>query len=154
MDTLFAQARDLETMAGRFEKAEDAVRYIRAGAATVTLRSQKTGDRFTYKIEKSEDGKVHFVNVLVGSDNESSYKYMGILKRDGFAHGKKARVEETAGSVIAFTWAWKKLATENRLPSQLEVWHEGACGRCGRKLTVPESISSGFGPECIKKVGG
>jgi len=32
------------------------------------------------------------------------------------------------------------------------VFHEGACGRCGRTLTVPESIASGFGPECIRYV--
>jgi hypothetical protein len=30
------------------------------------------------------------------------------------------------------------------------VWHEGSCARCGKKLTVPESIESGFGPECVK----
>jgi hypothetical protein len=33
------------------------------------------------------------------------------------------------------------------------VWHEGRCGRCGRKLTVPESIESGFGPECASILG-
>jgi hypothetical protein len=30
----------------------------------------------------------------------------------------------------------------------LEVWHEGRCGRCGRALTVPESVERGIGPEC------
>jgi hypothetical protein len=38
------------------------------------------------------------------------------------------------------------------LPESLEIWHEGSCLRCGRKLTVPESIESGYGPECIKSV--
>lgn len=28
---------------------------------------------------------------------------------------------------------------------------EGACGRCGRKLTVPGSIASGIGPTCAEK---
>lgn len=35
----------------------------------------------------------------------------------------------------------------------VEIWHEGKCGRCGRQLTVPESIESGFGPECVKMIG-
>ena len=35
----------------------------------------------------------------------------------------------------------------------LEIWHEGRCGRCGRKLTVPSSIESGIGPECASKLG-
>jgi len=30
----------------------------------------------------------------------------------------------------------------------LEIWHEGRCGRCNRKLTVPASIALGIGPEC------
>lgn len=34
------------------------------------------------------------------------------------------------------------------IPPSLEVWHEGRCGRCGRALTVPESIASGIGPVC------
>lgn len=35
--------------------------------------------------------------------------------------------------------------------SRLQVWHEGRCGRCGRKLTVPSSIETGLGPECAGK---
>jgi hypothetical protein len=35
-----------------------------------------------------------------------------------------------------------------------KVHHEGRCGRCGRTLTVPESIESGIGPECAKKMAG
>jgi hypothetical protein len=34
-----------------------------------------------------------------------------------------------------------------------EVYHEGRCGRCNRKLTVPESIETGLGPECASKLG-
>lgn len=35
---------------------------------------------------------------------------------------------------------------------RVEVWHEGSCGRCGRKLTVPSSIETGLGPECAELV--
>jgi hypothetical protein len=28
---------------------------------------------------------------------------------------------------------------------QIKIYHEGKCARCGRPLTVPESIESGFG---------
>jgi hypothetical protein len=35
----------------------------------------------------------------------------------------------------------------------LEVWHEGRCAKCGLKLTVPQSIMTGFGPTCAKKLG-
>ena len=44
-----------------------------------------------------------------------------------------------------------QLATKARIPEHLEIFHEGRCCACGRKLTTPESILSGIGPECAKK---
>ena len=31
------------------------------------------------------------------------------------------------------------------LPTFIEIWHEGKCGKCGRTLTVPDSIINGLG---------
>ena len=31
---------------------------------------------------------------------------------------------------------------------------DGKCGRRNKTLTVPESVESGFGPECIKAIDG
>jgi hypothetical protein len=55
-------------------------------------------------------------------------------------------------SVVAWTWFCRHLFERDTVPDGLEVWHEGRCGRCNRKLTVPASIESGFGPECINYV--
>ena len=41
---------------------------------------------------------------------------------------------------------------QGRMPLTLTVFHDGKCGRCGRKLTVPESIQSGLGPVCAGQV--
>jgi hypothetical protein len=35
---------------------------------------------------------------------------------------------------------------------ELAVYHEGRCGACGRRLTTPESISSGLGPVCAGRI--
>ena len=142
------------SMAGRFIKGEDAARYIRAGRATITLRSERTGDRYTYESEReAEKGEVHWVRVLTGSDNHNDFQYMGMLRPDGeFTRTKKSRVAADSVSYIAFDWAWRYLRV-GVMPTKLQVWHEGSCGRCGRKLTVPESIADGLGPECRKKVG-
>jgi hypothetical protein len=121
------------------------------------LRSAKTGTRFTYRVTKSEDEQTMFVGVLTGQDNESSYSYAGRISRDVFWLGRKVPregdVPRDAPSAKAFDWTWRKLV-RGEMPEQLEVWHEGRCGRCGRKLTVPESIAAGFGPECAGKVQG
>ena len=37
--------------------------------------------------------------------------------------------------------------------ARFEFRHEGRCGRCGRALTVPESIDTGFGPHCAAEMG-
>ena len=33
------------------------------------------------------------------------------------------------------------------------VYHVGKCGKCGKKLTTPESILTGLGPTCSNKIG-
>lgn len=125
--------------------------FIRGGNATFTLRSGKTGMRFTYKAALSDDGSLYFVSVLTGPDNEADFRYLGIIRGDDFMRTKKSTIGADAPSHIAFVWTWRKLV-QGELPNQLEIWHEGRCGRCGRKLTVPESVASGFGPECIQHV--
>jgi DNA-directed RNA polymerase subunit RPC12/RpoP len=40
------------------------------------------------------------------------------------------------------------------LPEQIKVYHEAKCARCGHRLTVPESIETGFGPNCLEKAFG
>lgn len=123
--------------------------FALAGKATLTFRSKKTGTRFTYKVKTSE-GKPAFVSVLTGSNNEEDFTYLGtIFDADSFKHGKKSPIGETAPSAKAFAWVWERVA-RGELPEGVEVWHEGRCGKCARKLTTPESIARGIGPECSK----
>ena len=136
-----------------FQTAEAARQFILAGNATITLRSKATDARFTYKIRAKDDGAIHFVSLLRGADNESDFSYFGYIRRGVFFHGgHKARVNRDAPSAAGFEWAWKSLVRDH-LPVTLEIWHEGRCGRCGRKLTVPSSIANGIGPECAERVG-
>jgi hypothetical protein len=141
---------------GQITSAADAKRFISAGKAVVTLKSKKTGNRFTYRVSASEDKQALFVGLLTGPSNDADYKYIGRIARDIFWVGRKVPrpgdVSRDAPSVRAFEWTWKQLV-RGQLPDQLEVWHEGRCGRCARRLTVPESIRSGFGPECAGKLG-
>ena len=51
--------------------------------------------------------------------------------------------------VKVFNYIVNKLQSNN-LPDFIEIYHDGRCGKCGRQLTVPASIETGFGPECVK----
>jgi len=128
--------------------------FALAGNATLTVQNPNTGNRFTFKIrcKTNANGKKspHFVSVLNGSDNYSNYAYIGFIRDDKFIWGGgKAKAGKDSPSVKAFIWFWNHIGN----PAPAEVWHEGKCGRCGRKLTVPESIERGIGPECAKLNG-
>jgi hypothetical protein len=133
--------------------------FIFAGKATFTLVSVRTGVRFTYKVTKRKlnpaDDTVYFLNLLRGPDNEADYAYMGVLRKDPArffwtaASGKAGRLAAAYKALVWFVDAMK--CGRAVLGDTLEVWHDGKCACCGRKLTVPESIASGFGPSCASR---
>jgi hypothetical protein len=127
--------------------------FVTGGKAFFTLRSTKSGTRFTYKVTASEKGGSFFVSLLTGPDNWSNYAYIGFIGKDrSFRLTAKSNASADAPSVKAFDWTWTRLAAGKSIDG-VEVWHEGKCARCGRKLTVPESIETGFGPDCAAKAG-
>ena len=125
--------------------------FALAGSAIFTVVNRRTGNRFTYHVEKSDrHPTLYFVSILTGPENTSDYAYLGIIRDGRYWHGKKSQISAEAQSNQAFAWVWEHL---ERLPACIEVWHEGRCGRCNRTLTVPESIASGYGPECRQLLG-
>ena len=127
---------------------EQAKQFCFAGKSTFTLKNENSGNRFTFKVTRPNDNTPWFVSVLTGSDNESSFSFIGTVFGDQqFYHGKKSKISKEAGSVKTFEW-FAKMLFHGVLPPFIKVYHEGKCGRCGRKLTVPESIISGLGPKC------
>jgi hypothetical protein len=128
-----------------------ALKFLLAGNAHATFVSLKTEARFTYKVVQADarpgDTKAppHFVSVLTGPDY---YEYLGcIFGGNLYNHGRKSRISVDAPSARAFVWVWQRL-TAGRVPETVEVWHEGRCGKCARRLTDPSSIESGLGPIC------
>ena len=145
--------------AARLSSAPAALSAILAGNATITLRSTASGDRFTFKIRRAKGAgdPCWFVSLLTGPNNESDFAYIGIIrngwgnKGPRFQTTQKSKVTADAKPCKAITWAIGALWERGEIPGTLEIWHEGSCCRCGRTLTVPESLASGLGPECAKK---
>ena len=129
----------------------DPAAFALAGNAIFTVVSKATGTRFTYRVRQPEADKPHFVSVLTGPDNESSYTYLGTIFSDGtYRHGKRSSIGPDAPSAKAATWFFTNLHKPEAM-AKCTVHHEGRCCRCGRRLTVPSSIESGIGPECAKR---
>jgi hypothetical protein len=124
----------------------DRERFIFGGKAVFTIVSKKTGTRFTYKVKGYPAKKLSFVSVLNGPDNWENYMYIGLIWNDrnrGLRAGNKGHGD--APSFKALAWLLYHLDSD-----KVELWTEGKCCRCNRRLTDPKSIALGIGPECIK----
>jgi hypothetical protein len=141
-------------MQGMISSPEAALNFMLAGNAIVTLRSQKTGNHYTYKIRSfpNADPKqlTYKVLLLTGPDNENDYSWLGRIVNGQFYLTRRSRemgLTEMTPSVKAIIWVLINLS-HNQMPAMLEILHEGRCGRCNKVLTVPESVLTGLGPIC------
>ena len=133
--------------------------FLLAGHAKFTLVSKVTGARKTFEVkhakatDKFPEGWM--VSLLVGPDNGSDYRYVGIIRRGSqldFHRNRKAFAPEACAAVEWFV-RLVNLDKNDVFNAQAEFWHSGFCARCGRELTDPESIASGLGPVCREKGG-
>jgi len=134
--------------------------FIFAGNAIWTIDNGK-GEHFTFKVIKPDEGTpferlgIYFVYVLNGPDNTKNYAYMGVFDTVNMSLSttKGSKVFESAKSWKVAYWALNMVSREMPFPPGYRIHHEGKCGRCGRKLTVPSSVISGIGPECASIMG-
>ena len=135
----------------------------------MTLLNRNTEGRFTYRIKAPgktaadrRKASILFVSVLTGPENgefspfgSGSYTYIGVIvRRTGeFKLTKKSRLPMSNPRVAGFAWLMRQARRDSldRFP-HVEVRHHNECGACGRTLTVPESIDTGLGPVCAKRL--
>lgn len=143
--------------------------YITAGNAAFTIELPAriavewgTPYHYTYRVRhkrgSGQYGDTWFVSLLTGPDNEHSYTYIGVLhvKHGQVVLTKASKLTKDSPPVVLLNKVLARVWTdEGHIIEQhgFAVHHEGRCGRCGRLLTVPESIESGIGPECARKMG-
>jgi hypothetical protein len=136
------------------ELTADLKKFMLAGNATFTLENEETGNRVTYKVVacKGKDN-LHFVKVLTGPDNTNDYTYLGcVFERNNFRRTAKSSIGPDAMSHKVFAWLMTVLNKGKALPETVKFYHAGKCCKCGRKLSTPESVTLGIGPECAKMV--
>jgi len=125
-------------------------RYVVAGNAMLTLRSNNTDTHVTYRVEASEDLRHWLVYHLIDGGMRTPV-LIGWIRRSTLAFSfRKVESVRTAGhsrAIAAWGWWWKQAATGATAPN-VEVWGSGVCARCGRDLTDPLSARRGIGPVC------
>jgi hypothetical protein len=138
--------------------------FVTAGRAIFTVEMPEGSGKphYTYRIKSSKPNDRYpnptwFVQLLTGPDNTKDYSYLGILDPNTGTVRTTAKSKFNSDSypvrlvsrVIDRVWANDVQSIFN---AGFALHHEGRCGRCGRKLTVPESVKSGIGPECAGKL--
>lgn len=132
--------------------------FITAGKAIFTVSNGK-GEHYTFRVTHKEATGNYpatwFVALLTGPENTSDYTYMGMLNpQEGSVRlTRNSKFNEDSTPVRVIRWALGIVWKSGEFPTGYKLQHEGKCGRCGRTLTVPESIESGIGPECAKMMG-
>lgn len=156
------------------------VAAIRAGApnvhnGTYTVASKVRG-HFTVKLWTAQKGDLagrRMLSILTGPDNETAFTGIAFWD-DGkrlVTVWRRYRGPESSMPIDGFHWQpkgwsayeqklaiWADLAVRGATPERHGFWHgegytmelEGRCCRCNRKLTHPESIEMGLGPECAQ----
>lgn len=154
----------MTTTLHRLQTLSDIRTYVLAGHALFTVLSA-SGKHMTYavsrakeKADKAEENaqRPWFVRARSGED-----AYIGTLwpRPDGglrFAVATKQGVSPDAAEVKAFFWFVAQMClpeSETRLLVQAQVLHHNVCGACGIELTHPDSIASGIGPDCARRLG-
>jgi len=127
-------------------------KFFEGGKAIFTVHNNK-GNHYTYKIRKPEN-KPFFIYVLTGPDNNSSYTYLGIYNPRNLEvyPTEKSKYKKDSTIVKVIQWAVKRVASGKPVPEGYGIKHDGRCCRCRRRLTDPESIDAGIGPECAKRM--
>lgn len=127
------------------------VRFFKGGRALFTVANDK-GNHYTFKIRKAKEDqfKHFFVSLLTGPQNTNDYTYMGIYNPNAHKVFLTAKSKYNAESVPfkVINWAINMVANGKTLPVGYSIQHEGRCAKCGKLLTDPVSIETGFGPIC------
>lgn len=102
----------------------------------------------TQKVEADFAPGQKVVAVMTGRDNEHSYTGVGFLRPEGLRPWRRAE-----GTILARVAAFicRVLLGRQALPPEYTLQESRACIRCGRKLTTPESLALGLGPECASR---
>jgi len=145
--------------------------FVKAGRAIFTLsvpqhfvERHTCQDRYTFSVVHKEVSdkwpEAWFVNLLAGPDNLRDYNPLGKLNPETGAvqlvrsssYNDHTMPVKLFRRVVACLWNVGNSKPEDIENAGFELRHAGRCGRCGRVLTVPESIDTGLGPTCAAKL--
>lgn len=136
-------------------------RISRLFNGTHTIESTRTGDHRTVRVSRQKaDAKFapgqRIAELLVGPDNENDFQGFAFVTDEGELRVWKKKAGKITTAIAAILADLTSSEPESTEWFRRGYWlhTSGMCFRCNRKLTTPESIETGIGPVCRKKIGG
>lgn len=121
---------------------------------TFTLENIAKGSYITMKIHTVKGGELkgkRIVSRLIGPDNNTSYQGMAfITDNDKIVLWKKHRTDKN-WKIVNILRNMLIYGFNSKHLDRISIKASTNCLRCNRKLTTPQSIADGFGPECVNK---
>ena len=136
------------TLIGEVQGSEYLARGEKQELRDLALALKKTSKPTTWLSTHPE-----FMKRLWGGgslSNAQEYRKQQALRDHGVDQGWR-KVQGDKARLDGLPWLMARLQSGKGLPETVEVWHEGRCCRCARRLTVPESIILGLGPACATR---
>lgn len=101
----------------------------------------------TFRVSTWKGKNKRILSVMFGPDNVNDYAGLGFVENDGsLSVWSRMRGHATIPDALLLLETLRGGATGCR------VEESRTCRVCNRKLTTPESIASGIGPECGDRV--
>lgn len=123
--------------------------FVFGGKAVFTLRSKKTDKHYSFAVRRKPNTQIYWVSVLCGPSN---FEYNGYIAANGeYRTTNKSTHPDNHITHKVFNFLLRNIDNLVLHPD-LEFYHVGKCGVCGRPLTDPVSIEAGIGPTCRKRV--
>jgi len=132
-----------------------------------TIQNMETGEHRTFRVKTQKDDArfapgERVVALLTGPDNGNDYRGFGFVNGNEIALWRSKRTPafrhykamlETAAAVLPEGDTEYREEIFQYFGRPYKVMMEVRCRRCNRRLTTPESIRRGLGPECADAMG-
>lgn len=123
---------------------DKALEFLLGGNSWFSVKNITTGNHMSYKVVLSNKSQkpIYFV--------KAKNEFIGTLfDKNKFVYSKKSDLSIDSPEVKGFAFVFYHLIKKT-LPKNVEIWHNGKCGRCGKPLTDPESVARGIGKHCLE----
>lgn len=118
-----------------------------------TIQNTSKNTHRTVRIKTVKKGNLEgkrIISILTGPDNNSDYRGFGFVNDNGLIF-----IWNKHRDSHILLWIARYISGKFRFDQDVKnvnLLVEKSCIRCNRRLTTPESIKNGIGPECMKKV--